>query len=152
MLSNSSDIPIPYKVIVTVWSFLILEESSMPKRNDSILDDLALLPWWVSVTFAAVIYVSLKYLVPLINFKDWMFRGIPAAAPGLAPSCWNISDSSSRIGCQFLAQRAVARKAKRCREHQVDFLAGIRGTCGRSIQEKRLSSDREWWRRTRRRS
>lgn len=57
----------------------------MPKRNDSILDDLALLPWWVSVTFAAVIYVSLKYLVPLINFKDWMFRGIPAAAPGLAP-------------------------------------------------------------------
>jgi restriction system protein len=61
------------------------KESSMAKRNDSILDNLAFLPWWVSVTFAAVMYVSLKYLAPLIIFKDWMFKGIPAAAPSLAP-------------------------------------------------------------------
>jgi restriction system protein len=57
----------------------------MAKRNGSILNDLSLLSWRVSITFAAVIYLSLRYLVPLINFKNWMFKGIATAAPSLAP-------------------------------------------------------------------
>ena len=57
----------------------------MAKRNGSILDDLSLLSWRVSITFAAVIYLSLRYLVPLINFKNWMFKGMATAAQVLAP-------------------------------------------------------------------
>ena len=57
----------------------------MANRNGSILDDLALLPWWVNIVLAAIVYLSLKYLIPLFNFRDPVFKGIALAAPGLAP-------------------------------------------------------------------
>jgi restriction system protein len=55
------------------------------RRNRTILDDLALLPWWVNIILAAVFYLSFKYWVPLIAFQNPFFKGIAIALPGLAP-------------------------------------------------------------------
>ncbi len=61
------------------------KESSMSKRNGSILDDLALLPWWVNVILAVTVYLSLKYWIPTIKFQNIFYAGTAKAAPGLAP-------------------------------------------------------------------
>jgi restriction system protein len=64
---------------------MILEESSMAKRNGSILDDLALLPWWVNVVIAVIVYLSLKYWIPTIKFENTFYAGTAKAAYVLAP-------------------------------------------------------------------
>jgi len=57
----------------------------MAKRNGSILDDLALLAWWVNVVLAVIVYLSLKYWMPAIKFQNPFYAGTAKAAPGLAP-------------------------------------------------------------------
>lgn len=65
----------------------------MARRNESILDLLTLLPWWVSVVLSAVSYVVLRFLVPAIDIRQkgpadvtYMFlKGLAGAAPRLAP-------------------------------------------------------------------
>lgn len=57
----------------------------MAKRNGSILDDLALLPWWVNVILSVAVYLSLKYWIPTIKIQDTFYAGMAKAAPGLAP-------------------------------------------------------------------
>jgi hypothetical protein len=62
-----------------------LEESGMGKRNGSILDDLALLPWWVNVFLAVIVYLSLKYWIPTIRFHNPFYAGVAKGAHVLAP-------------------------------------------------------------------
>lgn len=57
----------------------------MTRRRKTILDDLALLPWWVSVILAAVSYLSLKYWIPSIEFQRPIGKAIAMAFPTLAP-------------------------------------------------------------------
>jgi restriction system protein len=60
------------------------KEPGMANRNGSILDDLALLPWWVDVILAVIVYLSMKYLIPAIKFQNPFYAGMAKAAPGLA--------------------------------------------------------------------
>lgn len=65
----------------------------MAKKNESILDLLALLPWWVSVVLSGISYLTLKYFIPSIEFQKKgpldmtyaFYRGLANAAPNLAP-------------------------------------------------------------------
>jgi len=55
------------------------------RRSKTILDDLALLPWWVNVILAAVVYLSFKYLIPSISFQSPLYKSLAKDLPGLAP-------------------------------------------------------------------
>ena len=57
----------------------------MARRSKIILDDLALLPWWVNIVLAAVVFLSFKYWVPSIAFQNPFFKGIAIALPVFAP-------------------------------------------------------------------
>ncbi|MGO9482433.1 MAG: restriction endonuclease [Candidatus Kryptoniota bacterium] len=57
----------------------------MAKQNGSILDDLALLPWWVSVVLSGTAYFSMKYWIPTIQVHNFFYAGLAQAAPVLAP-------------------------------------------------------------------
>ena len=57
----------------------------MARRSRTILDDLALLPWWVNIFLAAVVYLSFKYWIPLIAFQNPFIKGVATALPSLAP-------------------------------------------------------------------
>ncbi len=57
----------------------------MAKRNGSILDDLALYPWWVNVILAVIVYLSMKYWIPTIEFQNTFYAGMAKVAPVLAP-------------------------------------------------------------------
>jgi restriction system protein len=51
----------------------------------SILDDLAMLPWWINVIFAVVVYLSLKFWIPSIAFQNPFYKGMAMAVPSFAP-------------------------------------------------------------------
>jgi restriction system protein len=55
------------------------------RRSRSILDDLALLPWWINVILAVVVYVSLKYWIPSLSFQNPFYKGMATALPSFAP-------------------------------------------------------------------
>jgi restriction system protein len=57
----------------------------MAKRNDGILDVVAMLPWPVGVALAAVAYVALKFAAPLIEFSNPFFSVWGQMATVLAP-------------------------------------------------------------------
>ncbi len=58
----------------------------MARHNGSILDDLALYPWWVNVILAVVVYLSLKYWIPTIEFQNPFYAGIAKGVHVLAPT------------------------------------------------------------------
>lgn len=63
------------------------------KKNESILDLLALFPWYVSVALSGISYLLLKYFIPTIEIQQkgsadmtyMLFKGLANAAPSLAP-------------------------------------------------------------------
>jgi restriction system protein len=57
----------------------------MANRNGSILDDLALLPWWVSVVLSFIAFVSVKFLLPAIHFQNPFYAGMAKMGYELAP-------------------------------------------------------------------
>ena len=57
----------------------------MARRSKTILDDLALLPWWINIILAAIVYLSFRYWIPLIVFQNPFLKGIATALPSLAP-------------------------------------------------------------------
>jgi len=65
----------------------------MAKKNESILDLLALFPWWISVALSGISYLILKYFIPSIEIQQkgpadmtyMLFKGLANAAPSLAP-------------------------------------------------------------------
>jgi restriction system protein len=54
------------------------------RRSGSILDDLALLPWWINVILAAAVFLSFKYWIPTISFQNPFLKGIARALPAYA--------------------------------------------------------------------
>ena len=64
----------------------------MARENESILNLLIRVPWWVSVLLSGTVYLTLKYIVPAINFgvgNDFgraFLKGLADAAPKLAPA------------------------------------------------------------------
>lgn len=53
-------------------------------RHSSTLDDLISLPWWFNLILAAVIYVSLRFWLPTIEFHNPAIKGIATTTPHLA--------------------------------------------------------------------
>jgi len=53
----------------------------MAKKNQSILNQLAVLPWWVSLSLAAALFIFLKYAIPLLSFENMVFNAAAKAAP-----------------------------------------------------------------------
>jgi restriction system protein len=54
------------------------------RRSRSILDDLILLPWWINLILAVVVYFLFKYVVPTITFQNPFLKGIALALPSFA--------------------------------------------------------------------
>jgi restriction system protein len=56
----------------------------LARRKENILDLLVELPWWVSVALSLTVFVSLKYIIPLLQFESMIFRSFAKAAPAIA--------------------------------------------------------------------
>ncbi len=56
----------------------------MARKNDSLLDDLAELPWWISVVLGVVVFAALKWVVP------WYFAADESASPASEPAAGDI--------------------------------------------------------------
>lgn len=54
-------------------------------RKDSILDDLAKAPWWVSVLFSGFVYIALKFIAPAIASENIFLKGMAVGAQSMAP-------------------------------------------------------------------
>lgn len=54
-------------------------------RKRTIMDDLVLLPWWVCLILAAIVYIVLKYWIPSIEFTNPYTNMLKTAAPSIAP-------------------------------------------------------------------
>ena len=57
----------------------------MARRNDSILDILATLPWWASVIVAGTAYYTLGYYLPTSETQSILFQSLAKAGPTMAP-------------------------------------------------------------------
>ena len=65
----------------------------MARKNESLLDVLALFPWWVSVLLSITSYLILTYFIPSIDFQQngpadityVFYKGLVNAAPMFAP-------------------------------------------------------------------
>ena len=57
----------------------------MARKNETIPNLLAEAPWWVSVVFAGVVFVFVRYVVPGISSENLGFKVIARAAPFVAP-------------------------------------------------------------------
>ena len=56
----------------------------MARKNKSILNQLAVLPWWISLLLAAILYNLLKYVIPVLSFDNMVFNAVSKAAPSWA--------------------------------------------------------------------
>ena len=56
----------------------------MARRNRSVLEDIATLPWWVITILAFIVYVSMKYLLPAMDFRNPFFNAMAKALPQFA--------------------------------------------------------------------
>lgn len=57
----------------------------MARRNsESLVHDLLRLPWWVNLILAALVYVGLRYGLPLLTIESVVLDGFAKALPPLA--------------------------------------------------------------------
>jgi len=49
------------------------------------MDDLVLLPWWINIILAIVVYLSFKHWIPSVAFQSPFYRGIAMALQSFAP-------------------------------------------------------------------
>jgi restriction system protein len=60
----------------------------MARKDESLLDLLALCPWWVSVLVSGITFVILRFILPSIDFQNMVLnsfaKGLSIAAPFLA--------------------------------------------------------------------
>jgi restriction system protein len=56
----------------------------MARRNRSILEDIATFPWWAITILAFIVYISMKYWLPTIEFSNTIFQGMAKASPQCA--------------------------------------------------------------------
>jgi hypothetical protein len=57
----------------------------MARKNETLINLLTQVPWWVRVVLAAIFYMVLKFIVPAIEFQSFAIKGIINAAPQIAP-------------------------------------------------------------------
>lgn len=58
----------------------------MGKRNENLLDALTHCPWWVSVVLSGIVYITLRFIIPMIEFRDSLLKSLASAAPIFALS------------------------------------------------------------------
>ena len=58
----------------------------MSRKSGSILVEFVKFPWWVSVILSVVVYLSFTYLLPLVAFQNFFFKGIAEMMTSLAPA------------------------------------------------------------------
>ena len=81
----------------------------MPRKNDSLLFELSLLPWWVSAAIAAVAFVGIVYVFPSMSIESpllaMMFAplqsmaiyfGIPVAMIFLLPAAMSFAERTRK--------------------------------------------------------
>lgn len=59
----------------------------MARKNDGLLWHLMDAPWWVSVLFAAIVYISLSFVLPALamSSENFVFNAVAPNLPMLAP-------------------------------------------------------------------
>ena len=57
----------------------------MRKRNNTILNDISAVPWWIGLIIAVVTYITMKYLLPSIESKNIIINSLFKVSPNLAP-------------------------------------------------------------------
>jgi len=57
----------------------------MARKNETIIDILATLPWWVSVLVAGVVFSTLQYILPAVKTDNLLLQGMFKAGPLMAP-------------------------------------------------------------------
>ena len=57
----------------------------MAKRDENLLDLLSQSPWWVSVVVSSVVYAALRFILPGIQFENFVLRGFAHSGPTVAP-------------------------------------------------------------------
>lgn len=81
----------------------------MARRNESLIDLFCILPWWVSLVFASIIYPASHYYIPTIQFENFIYKAMAPSAPMLGNmfslllvGCAVISVINSQIKAQRL--------------------------------------------------
>lgn len=72
-------------LVCTVHGDHHFREKYMARRNETILDILAVCPWWVSVAVSAFTYCTLQFIIPSITLSSPVLAGIPKLGPMFAP-------------------------------------------------------------------
>ena len=57
----------------------------MARKNESLLNLLARLPWWVSLALGVVVYVFFRFVIPLFSFSNPIINGLGKFCPQVAP-------------------------------------------------------------------
>ncbi|MEJ2765776.1 hypothetical protein VV869_17635 [Photobacterium sp. MCCC 1A19761] len=84
----------------------------MPKRNDHLLTLLMAESWWVSVIFAAVVYIAFAYIAPILLVEiNVLGEGLAQTSVTIAPyfgSIFLIPAALSLLRC-LLTKRSNTR-------------------------------------------
>lgn len=54
------------------------------RKKGGLLEELSTIPWWINVILAAVVYFSLEYILPSINFKNQIHQAFASAISGFS--------------------------------------------------------------------
>lgn len=96
----------------------------MAKRDESLLDLMADLPWWVSVIVAALSYACLKYLLPAIPVGGAMDGVVVQVLAQLAP----LIAAAFLLSAFVSAVKSAARRRRQTNELRSREAQGI-GPC-----------------------
>ncbi len=107
----------------------------MAKREESFLDVMAELPWWVSVIAAAVTYVGFRYVVPALGFNGPMELMIVDVLSTLAP----LFVLALLAAAVVSAARGAARRGRLRKEQGARVAQGV-GVCPKCGSELVLRS------------
>ena len=87
----------------------------MPRRNKHLLHELADLPWWVSLVFAALVFVGIRWLLPAFGASNQFLRPLGGALRGYA---WWFT-------LPFLVTAAIAAARTYSRRRLLDGQSGL---------------------------
>ena len=68
-------------ICVGLW----LKNNFMARKNQSIINQLVVCPWWISLAMAIILFTILKFVLPVFSFNNWVFSAFAKAASGFAP-------------------------------------------------------------------
>lgn len=57
----------------------------MARKDESLLNLLVRLPWWMSLALAIVVYVFFRFVIPLFSFENPIIDGMARFCPHIAP-------------------------------------------------------------------